>query len=275
MDLRPGTRFGPYEIVSRLGAGGMGVVYRARDTRLGRDVAIKVLRNEFANDTDRLRRFEQEARATSALNHPNILSVFDVGTWEGSPYIVSELLEGSTLRERLRAGTLSARKALDFADQIARALAAAHQKGIVHRDLKPENLFLTKDGRAKILDFGLAKLNEPKRDLDREAGSKVTDTQTGRILGSAGYMSPEQVRGQPADQRSDIFSLGAVLYEMVSGNRPFRGPSQVETMNAILTAEPLSLDLPDVPPGLETIISHCLEKDPADRFQTAPDLAFN
>src|ERR1700674_3637912 len=201
MDLRPGTRFGPYEIVSRLGAGGMGVVYRARDTRLGRDVAIKVLRTEFANDTDRLRRFEQEARATSALNHPNILSVFDVGTWEGSPYIVSELLEGSTLRERLRAGTLTGRKALDFADQIARALAAAHQKGIVHRDLKPENLFLTKDGRAKILDFGLAKLNEPKTDLDREHGSKVSDTQTGRILGSSGYMSPEQVRGQPADQR--------------------------------------------------------------------------
>ena len=275
MDLRPGTRFGPYEIVSRLGAGGMGVVYRARDTRLGRDVAVKVLKTEFANDTDRLRRFEQEARATSALNHPNILSVFDVGTWEGSPYIVSELLEGSTLRERLHAGTLTGRKALDFADQIARALAAAHQKGIIHRDLKPENLFLTRDGRAKILDFGLAKLNEPKTDLDQPPGSKVSDTQTGRILGSAGYMSPEQVRGQPADQRSDIFSLGAVLYEMVSGNRPFRGPSQVETMNAILTAEPPPLDLPDVPPGLETIISHCLEKDPADRFQTAQDLAFN
>jgi eukaryotic-like serine/threonine-protein kinase len=273
MDLKPGTRFGPYEILSRLGAGGMGVVYRARDTRLGRDVAIKVLLAQYANDADRLRRFEQEARATSTLNHPNILQVFDVGTWEGSPYIVSELLEGATLRERLRSGPFSGRSAVDFAMQVARGLGAAHQKGIVHRDLKPENIFVMKDGRAKILDFGLAKLSEPA--TPDSGGEERSDTKTGRVLGTAGYMSPEQVRGQRADERSDIFSLGAIFYEMLSGERAFHGPSEVETMNAILTTDPSELAPPGSSSGLATIITHCLAKDPADRFQTAQDLAFN
>ena len=270
MDIEPGTRFGPYGIVERLGAGGMGVVYRARDTRLGRDVAIKVIGAESADDADRLRRFEQEARATSALNHPNILSVFDVGTRDGSPYIVSELLEGSTLRERLRSGPLGGKRGLDFAIQVSRGLAAAHQKGIVHRDLKPDNLFLTRDGQAKILDFGLAKLLEPIQP-DQDS----SDTLTGRILGTAGYMSPEQIRGEPADERSDIFSLGAVLYEMFSGQRAFQGPSQVETLNAILATDPSEVALSDAPPGVDTIIAHCVEKNPALRFQTAQDLAFN
>ena len=269
MDLKPGTRFGPYEITSPLGAGGMGIVYRASDTRLGRDVAIKVLQAEFANDAERLRRFEQEARATSTLNHPNVLSVFDVGTWEGSPYIVSELLEGMTLREHLRVGSFSGRKGIDFAIQVARGLAAAHQKGVIHRDVKPENLFVMKDGRAKILDFGVAKL------LEQRKSDEISDTKTGRIIGTAGYMSPEQVRGDAVDPRSDIFSLGAILYEMFSGQRAFRGPSTVETMHAILTVHPPQLELSDAPAGLETIISHCLEKDPNDRFQTAHDLAFN
>jgi eukaryotic-like serine/threonine-protein kinase len=273
MDLKAGTRFGPYEILSRLGAGGMGVVYRALDTRLGRDVAIKVLQAQYANDADRLRRFEQEARATSTLNHPNILQVFDVGTWEGSPYIVSELLEGATLRERLRSGPFAGKSAVDFAMQVARGLGAAHQKGIVHRDLKPENIFVMKDGRAKILDFGLAKLNEPA--TSDGGGEQSSDTRTGRVLGTAGYMSPEQVRGKGADERSDIFSLGAIFYEMLSGERAFHGPSSVETMNAILTTDPPELAPDGSASGLETIIIHCLAKDPADRFQTAQDLAFN
>ena len=228
MALAPGTKLGPYEIQSLLGAGGMGEVYRARDTRLQRDVAIKVLPSSLAHDQDRLRRFEQEARAVAALNHPNLLTVFDVGAapgaesvddigapkvTAGSPYIVSELLEGTTLRERLSSGALRERKALDYAIQIARGLAAAHERGIVHRDLKPDNVFITNDGRAKILDFGLAKLSEvPTSDFD---ATRDLATQAGVVLGTLGYMSPEQVRGKPADARSDIFSFGTVLYEML------------------------------------------------------------
>jgi len=211
MALTPGTRLGPYEIVAPLGAGGMGEVYRARDPRLGREVAIKVLPSSFCGDLDRLRRFEQEARAASALNHPSILAVFDIGTHDGAPYLVTELLEGATLRDRLAGGPLPARKAVDFAIQIAHGLAAAHEKGIVHRDLKPENIFICRDGRPKILDFGLAKLCVPEPG-DANATLDVDhQTAIGTTLGTAGYMSPEQVRGEKSDQRSDVFSFGAVL----------------------------------------------------------------
>ncbi|MDQ2979699.1 MAG: serine/threonine protein kinase, partial [Acidobacteriota bacterium] len=239
MSLAPGSRLGPYEIVSPLGAGGMGEVYRARDTRLGREVAVKVLPPGFSGDADRLLRFEREARAASALNHPNILTVHDVGTQDGAPYVVSELLEGETLRERLSSGALTSRRAVDYATQIARGLAAAHEKGIVHRDLKPENLFVTKDGRVKILDFGLAKLTRPEMGGPAtKAPTQTAGTEPGVILGTVGYMSPEQVRGEAADQISDIFSLGAVLYEMLTGRRAFRGASAIETLNAILKEEP-------------------------------------
>src|ERR1700758_4938512 len=232
MNLTSGAKLGPYEIVNLLGAGGMGEVYRARDSRLKREVAIKVLPKAFSQDAERLRRFEQEALATAALNHPNILAVFDIGTNEGSPYVVSELLEGETLRERLRGGSLAVRKTLDYALQIAHGLAAAHEKGIVHRDLKPENLFLTKDGRVKVLDFGLARLApaEPADSAEAQAATLSHATEPGLILGTAGYMSPEQVRGQPADFRSDIFSFGAILFEMTTGRRAFRAASTVETL---------------------------------------------
>src|SRR4051812_26604858 len=220
MSLASGSRLGPYEIVAPLGAGGMGEVYRAHDSRLGREVAVKVLPASFATDTERLRRFEQEARTTGALNHPNILGVYDFGTHDGSPYVVSELLDGETLRQRIGESPLPKRKALDYAGQIARGLAAAHDKGIVHRDLKPDNLFVTRDGRVKILDFGLAKMTEPAV-LDSATGLATAGPQTGAgtVLGTIGYMSPEQVRGQKVDQRSDIFSFGVVFYEMLTGRR--------------------------------------------------------
>src|SRR5437016_7667358 len=225
-----------YRILSPLGAGGMGEVYRALDIRLDREVAIKVLPADFAKDVDRLRRFEQEARAVGRLNHPNILVIHDIGTHEGSPYIVSELLEGETLRERIEQGALPARKAMDFALQMARGLAAAHEKGIVHRDLKPENLFVTQDGRIKILDFGLAKLTHPEKPGVplTEIATETVGTEPGIVMGTVGYMSPEQVRGKPADERSDIFALGAVLYEMLSGRRAFHGETAADTMTAIL-----------------------------------------
>ncbi len=277
--LTAGDKLGPYEIVGPLGAGGMGEVYRARDARLGRDVAIKVLPASFASDAERLRRFEQEARAVAALNHPNILAIFDIGTHQGSPFIVSELLEGETLRARLEGGPLTARKAADFAAQVAHGLAAAHEKGIIHRDLKPENLFITQDGRAKILDFGLAKLVRREEDSgDASSAATVTAvTDPGMVMGTVGYMSPEQVRGKAADARSDIFALGAILYEMLGGRRAFVGDSSVEAMNAILKEEPpeLSTLQPRVSPALERLVSHCLEKNPAQRFQSARDLAFN
>lgn len=253
----------------------MGEVYRARDTRLKRDVALKVLPESLAADPDRLRRFQLEAQAAGALNHPNILVVYDIGH-DRAPYLVSELLDGQNLRERLREGKLTVSKSIDIARQTAAGLATAHSKGITHRDIKPENLFLTKDGRIKILDFGLAKLTA----AERGAGDTATETQVtdpGAVIGTASYMSPEQVRAKPVDHRSDIFSLGCVLYEMLSGKRAFHQDTSVETMNAILRQEPPDLTTLDstLPPALDRIVRHCLDKDPDDRFQSARDLAFD
>src|SRR5580700_2797456 len=278
MALASGTKLGPYEILSAVGAGGMGEVYRARDPRLGREVAIKVLPSGAAPDSERLRRFEQEARATAALNHPNILAVFDIGSQDNSPYIVSELLEGATLRSRLISGPLPVRKAVDYALQIVRGLAGAHDHGIFHRDLKPENIFITRDGHVKILDFGLAKLTMPEPEAPGMSTQATLDSVTGRgvLLGTLGYMSPEQCRGANIDARSDIFSFGAVLYEMISGQRAFRGDTTADTISSILKEEPHDLSSAgrDVPPLLERIVHHCLEKDPAARFQSARDVAF-
>src|SRR5947209_4594989 len=258
----------------------MGEVYRAHDNRLGRDVALKVLPSAFSSDADRLRRFEQEARAAGLLNHPNILAIYDVGAHDGTPFVVSELLEGETLRSRLKGGALALRKAIDYAQQIAHGLAAAHEKGIVHRDLKPENLFITRDGRVKILDFGLAKLAQPQftsaaesATLTRRVASMTTP---GVIVGTVGYMSPEQVRGERVDHRSDLFSFGAILYEMLSGQRAFHENSAVETMNAILKEEPpeLAQTSQQVSPAVERIVQHCLEKSVDERFQSARDIGF-
>ncbi len=274
--LAVGTTLGPYQILAPLGAGGMGEVYRARDTRLARDVAMKVVRTDFARDPERLKRFEQEARAAGALNHPNVCTLHDVGTHEGVPYVVMELLEGESLRERLAAGPLPIRKAVEYAAQVAHGLAAAHEKGIVHRDLKPENLFVTKDGRVKVLDFGLAKLTRPEvLTSASDPTISVAATESGTILGTAGYMAPEQVRGRSVDQRSDIFSLGIVLYEMLSGKRAFRGETAADTITAILTKDPapLSGSSSGVPPALQGIVSRCLEKRPEDRFSSAHDVA--
>ena len=275
MALTTGTRLGPYEIVALVGAGGMGEVYRARDPRLGREVAIKVLPPAFSADADRLNRFEQEARAAAALNHPNILAVYDLGTHEAAPFIVSELLEGETLRERLTAGPIGIRKALGYALQIAHGLAAAHAKEITHRDLKPENLFVTRDGHVKILDFGLAKLTQDAGTASMMATASPA-TEPGVVLGTAGYMAPEQVRGQVLDQRADLFAFGAILYELLTGRRAFRGETAPDTMAAILNDEPpeLRAAAPQVPPGVARIVERCLEKNPAARFQTASDLAF-
>ena len=277
MALASGTKLGPYDLQSLLGSGGMGEVYRARDSRLDRIVAIKVLPTSYSADTERLQRFVQEARAAAALNHPNILSIFDIGEERGAPYIVSELLEGQTLRERIRSGSLTSRKAIDYALQVARGLAAAHEKGIVHRDLKPENLFLTNDDRVKILDFGLAKLTRPETTAGGEEPTLQVNTEPGQVMGTVGYMSPEQVRGKAADHRSDIFAFGSILYEMLSGQRAFQGETAADTMSAILKEEPaeLSETARNVPPALERMVRHCLEKNPAQRFQSAGDLAFN
>ncbi len=280
MTLAAGSRLGPYEVLGQIGAGGMGEVYKARDPRLGREVAIKVLPASFSSDADRLRRFEQEARAAGVLNHPNITAVYDIGTnqSDGAPYVVQELLEGETLRSVLAAGKLPQRKAIDYALQTAHGLAAAHDKGIVHRDLKPENLFVTHDGRVKILDFGLAKLlpfgegSGPQTNLPT-----VTGTEPGVVLGTLGYMAPEQIKGRPADARSDIFSFGAILYEMLSGKRAFHADSAGETMAAILKEEPADLSVTNqaISPGLDRIVRHCLEKNPEQRFHSAHDLAFD
>jgi Tol biopolymer transport system component len=278
MAVAPGQKIGPYQVVLQIGAGGMGEVYKAHDARLDRDVAIKVLPPSFSSDPDRLRRFTQEARAAASLNHPNILAIYDIGEWERAPYIVSELLVGETLRERLKSGPVPARKAVEYALQITRGLAAAHDKGIVHRDLKPENMFLTQDGRLKILDFGLAKLTQPEQaDISADAATMQVVTDAGLVMGTVGYMSPEQVRGKTADPRSDLFSFGAILYEMLSGKRAFRGDSPADTMSAILKEEPpeLSETARNVPPALERIVRHCLEKNPAQRFQSASDVAFS
>ena len=237
--LKTGTQLGPYTIVSLLGSGGMGEVYRACDTRLSRDVAIKVLPAAMAKDGERLRRFEQEAKATGMLNHPNILAVFDFGLYEDAPYIVSELLEGQSLRELLRNGRPPVRKAVDYAIQIAHGLAAAHEKGIVHRDLKPENIFTSKDGRVKILDFGIAKLSKPDvPDEETRFYDSNVNTMAGAVMGTPGYMSPEQIRGKAADPRSDIFAFGAILYEMLSGKRAFDGASLTDINAAILRDDP-------------------------------------
>jgi eukaryotic-like serine/threonine-protein kinase len=274
MALASGTKLGPYEILSPLGAGGMGEVYRARDSRLGRDVALKILPESFALDKDRLHRFEQEARAVAALNHPNILAVFDFGSHNGAPFLVSELLEGESLGAVLDRGSLPQRKAIDYGVQIAHGLAAAHDKGIVHRDLKPENIFVTKDGRIKILDFGLAK-------LALNAGSdEVTvtspNTAAGVVMGTASYMAPEQVRGEPVDARTDIFAFGAVLYEMLAGVKAFRRDTTAETMTAVLKDDPPELSDPARPVSatLDRIVRRCLEKSPEQRFHSARDLSF-
>jgi Tol biopolymer transport system component len=274
MSLTAGTKLGPYEVIASVGAGGMGEVYRARDTRLGRDVAIKILPPSVSDDPDRLRRFEQEARAAGSLNHPNILVVHDVGDHDRVPYVVCELLEGTTLREQLTGAPLPARRAIDYAIQIARGLAAAHERGIVHRDLKPENLFVTRDGRVKILDFGIAKLVEGDQAESADTPTEHAATDPGLVLGTVGYMSPEQVRGQRVDHRSDIFSFGAVLYEMLAGKRAFKRESSVETLNAILTDEPPELRAVAIVPALDRVVRHCLEKSPAQRFQSARDAAF-
>src|SRR5271154_6670975 len=275
MPLPVGTRLGPYEVLAPIGAGGMGEVYRARDSRLGREVALKILPAAFASDPDRVRRFEQEGRAAAALNHPNIVVIYDSGSEGGVFYVATELLEGETLRERLAGAALPVRKAIDYAIQTARGLAAAHSKGITHRDIKPENLFLTKDGLVKILDFGLAKQSgtKPSGSHPTELATQPIETNPGVVLGTAGYMSPEQVRGQVADARSDLFSLGVVLYEMVSGKRAFSGESGVEVMNAILKQDPPELDAA-LPPVLDRMIRRCLEKKPEERFESARDLAF-
>jgi serine/threonine protein kinase len=255
----------------------MGEVYRARDTELGRDVAIKVLPSAYSVDQDRLRRFQQEAWAAGALNHPNILIVHDIGAHDGAPYVVSELLEGETLRKRIGGSPLAPRRAIDYAQQIARGLAAAHEKGIIHRDLKPDNVFITNDGRVKILDFGLAKLTQLDGDqVQTDITTRRVDTDPGVVMGTVGYISPEQLKGHPVDQRADIFSFGAILYEMLSGRRAFHGESAAETMSAILKEDPPELSETNqrISPALERLVHHCLEKNPEERFHSARDLAF-
>ena len=276
MTLSAGSRLGPYEIVAPLGAGGMGEVYRARDARLGRDVAIKILPERLATDADTLARFEREARAVAALSHPNILGIFDFGTDGAIVYAAMELLEGENLRERLSGAALPQRKAIDYALQIASGLAAAHEKGIVHRDLKPENVFVTREGRIKLLDFGLARVLPVGDAATSMAPTAALGTEPGVVMGTVGYMSPEQVRGRPADHRSDIFSFGAILYEMLSGKRAFHGDSAAETMAAIAKEDPpeLSTATPGVSPAMDGVVRHCLEKSPGERFQSARDLAF-
>jgi len=275
--LSQGTKLGPYEIVAPLGAGGMGEVYRARDTRLGRDVAIKVLPERLASDADAAARFARESKAVAALSHPNILAIHDVGTTaDGTAYAVTELLEGSTLRDRLDGGPLPFRKCVDYGVQIAEGLAAAHERGIVHRDLKPENVFVAPDGRVKILDFGLAKAAPAIDDSATASPTVSSPTDPGTVLGTVGYMAPEQVRGKAADHRSDIFSLGSVLYEMAAGRRAFKGDSAIETMNAVLKEDPPEIStMRGVPPEFDRIVRHCLEKSPAERFQSARDVAFD
>ena len=274
--LQSGVRLGPYEVLEPLGSGAMGEVYRARDPRLLRQVAIKVLPEHLSGDPGRLERFRQEALAAGALNHPNIAAALDAGQHDGIAYIVFELLEGATLRDHLESGPLPSRRALDYALQLAHALAAAHAGGVCHRDLKPDNLFVTRSGQIKVLDFGLAKL-EPLL-LARDPGAATVSipppTGPGVVLGTVGYMSPEQAAGQPADPRSDIFSFGCVLHHMLTGRPPFRRETPVETMAAILRADPPPLPA-SVPKEVARLLLHCLEKRPEDRYQSARDLAFD
>ena len=261
MTLSPGTRVGRYEIRLMIGAGGMGEVYRARDEKLSRDVAIKVLPSDLSTNADRLNRFEQEAQAAGALNHPNILAVYDIGMHDSAPYVVSELLEGETLRETLSQRSLGARKATEYATQLAHGLSAAHDTGIIHRDLKPDNIFITKDDRLKILDFGLAKLVQTSdTEVQTDVATVKAYTNPGTVMGTAGYMSPEQVRGEGVDHRSDIFSFGSILYEMLTGQRAFRRETSAETMTAILKEEPpeFSVTNSTISPSLERIVRRCL-----------------
>lgn len=277
--IAKGTSLGPYEVLAPLGAGGMGEVWRARDWRIGRDVAIKVLAEEFAPGDERLLRFEQEARAAGGLNHPGLVTIYDVGNVDGAPYIVMELLEGQSLRDALgdlEPVALPVRRAVEYAIQIASALAVAHEKGIIHRDLKPENLFVTPDRRVKILDFGLAKLAPTAKDVDEKDRTSRHLTSAGMAIGTPAYMSPEQVRADPIDHRTDIFSVGSLLYEMISGKPAFERFSAVETMHSVLIDEPEPLEtlVPTASRALVATVAHCLEKDPRDRFQSAHDLAF-
>src|SRR5947207_6216823 len=270
-----GQLIGHYRVLEKIGAGGMGEVFRARDERLGRDVALKLIRPASSDNSDHLRRFEQEARAAAALNHPNILAIFDVGFDGSIPYIVSELLEGRTLRQRLNEGAIPVRQATAYALQVAQGLIAAHERHIVHRDLKPENIFITHDDRIKILDFGVAKL-QVALDQDRAVESMTTVTKHGAVIGTVAYMSPEQLRAKPVDHRSDIFSFGAMLYEMLTARRAFRGETEVDTMTAVLREEPPAANLQDaaIPSAYQEIIRHCVEKEPGNRFQSSKDLAF-
>jgi eukaryotic-like serine/threonine-protein kinase len=278
MTISAGTRLGPYEIVSSLGAGGMGEVYRARDTRLGREVAVKVLPAHRAQDPEALARLEREAQAVAALSHPNILAIHDLGTDQGVFYVVTELLEGETLRSRLASFALPWRKAAEIGAAIADGLAGAHLKGVIHRDLKPDNIYLTRDGRVKILDFGLARLAPVMSQQDQtSAPTTPPQTEPGILMGTVGYMSPEQARGLPADTRSDVFSLGCVLYEMLTGRRAFSRPTAPETLTAILNEDPpdVSESGRQIPAGLSRLLRRCLEKNPEERLQAARDLAFD
>src|SRR5512134_178051 len=275
MALAAGTRIGPYEVLAPLGEGGMGEVYRARDPRLGRDVALKVLPEELSTDADRLARFEREARSASALNHPHIVTVYDIGRADSHSYIAMELVEGRTLRELVASGPLSGKRAVAIAAQAADALAKAHTAGIVHRDLKPENVMVSRDGFVKILDFGLAKLTAPVSGAVSHAATAVDATRPGSLLGTVGYMSPEQARGGEVDFRSDQFSFGSILYEIASGRRAFHGDSAPETMAAIIREEPESLArvAASAPPPYRWIVERCLQKDPDDRYASTRDLA--
>ena len=276
MPLAPGDRLGPYEIVAPLGAGGMGEVYKARDTKLDRGVALKVLPSHLAADPEALARFEREAKAVAALSHPNILAIHDFGNQGGTAYTVTELLEGETLGARLAGGSLSLKKTLQIAAEIAQGVAAAHEKHIVHRDLKPDNVFIATDGRVKILDFGLARHVAPLVGNAPDSATELRHTDPGTVMGTVGYLSPEQIRCQAADERSDIFSLGCVLFEMATGRRPFQRDTVAETMTAILREDAPEVSRPDVlvPAPIEQLIRHCLEKRPEERFQSARDLAF-
>src|SRR5580693_1256271 len=271
-----GQIIGHYRVLEKIGSGAMGEVFRARDERLGRDVALKLIRPASNENPDHLRRFELEARAVAALNHPNIVAIYDVGFNDGTPYIVCELLEGNTLRRRLADGALPVPVSVDCALQIVQGLIAAHDRRIVHRDLKPENLFVTTDGRVKILDFGVAKLQSTPEESGRPVEEMTTVTKSGAVIGTVAYMSPEQLRGKTVDHRSDIFAVGAILYEMLTGRRAFRGETEVDTISAVLRENPpaINLDQASVPTSFQQIVRHCLEKEPENRFQSARDLAF-
>ena len=278
MALQPGEHLGPYEILAPLGRGGMGNVYRARDNRLRREVALKMLVDTAANDAESLARFERETRVVAALNHPNIVAIHDIGAFRGVPYAVTELLEGETLGERLRSGPLAPKRATEIACQIVEGLAAAHARGVIHRDIKPDNIFLTHDGRAKILDFGIARIErhgpQGSASPDISLAGQLSRSSSGQVLvGTAGYISPEQVRGKRADARSDIFALGAVYYEMLTGRRAFDGSTPVETLGAVLRDHPARYpETAGIPEELRRFVLRCLEKDPADRCQSARDL---